>query len=126
MENNSVKKLIYVWTILFIITMILVFFSDFVYKIWVGPNIKVPLTQSVATGVFVIIANWNNIFGAFINGVGKVRIQLYYSIFAAVLNILLSVFLARFVWLGVNYVGNKYLFDNCIVFISNTRPQVSW
>ena len=54
--------------------------SDLVYEIWVGPPIEVPFMLSVACGIFVIIANWNNIFGYFINGIGKVdrAIFLYY------------------------------------------------
>jgi Na+-driven multidrug efflux pump len=94
--------------------------SDFIYKIWVGPQVKVPFILSVASGIFVIIANWNNIFSYFINGVGKVRLQLYYAIFVAVLNIPLSVFLAKYVGLGIT--GVMIATNICLIFASFLFP----
>lgn len=99
--KNSIKKLIIIWAILSIVAIIMVIFSNFVYELWVGPDIQIPFLLSLTTGAFVIIANWNNIFAYFINGVGKVRIQLYYSIIIAILNIPLSIFLAKYVGLGI-------------------------
>ena len=102
--KNSVKKLVLIWALLSTIAVIMIFASNFIYKIWVGPEIQVPFMLSVFTGIFVIIANWNNIFAYFINGVGKVRIQLYYSICIAIINIPLSIFLAKTVGLGITGV----------------------
>lgn len=102
--KNSVKKLVIVWALLSFAAILMILLSDFVYKIWVGENIKVPFMLSVFTGLFVIIANWNNIFSYFINGVGKVRIQLYYAVFVALLNIPLSVFLAKNAGMGITGV----------------------
>ena len=102
--KNSIRKLIFIWAFLSFATVVMVIFSDFVYEIWVGPQVKVPFILSIASGVFVIIANWNNIFAYFINGVGKVRIQIYYSIFIAIINIPLSIFLAKTIGLGITGV----------------------
>lgn len=99
--RNSIKKLIIIWALLSVVAIIMVLISNFVYKIWVGPEIKVPYILSICTGLFVIIANWNNIFAYFINGLAKVRIVLYYSIFTAVLNIPLSIFLAENAGMGI-------------------------
>lgn len=99
--KNSVRKLVIIWIILSVVAIIMVITSDFIYKIWVGPQVQVPFMLSVSCGLFVIIANWNNIFAYFINGVGKVRLALYYSIFTAFLNIPLSVFLAKNLDLGI-------------------------
>jgi len=118
--KNSVKKLIIIWAILSIFVIIMVIFSDFVYEQWVGSQIKVPFMLSLTIGVFVIIANWNNIFGSFINGVGKVRFQLYYSIFAAVLNIPLSIFLAKYAGLGIT--GIMVATNICLIFASFIFP----
>ncbi len=102
--KNSMKKLIMAWTVLSFAALIMVMIANIVYNIWVGPEIQVPFILSVFTGIFVIIANWNNIFGYFINGVGKIRISLYYSIFIALLNIPLSVLLAKYFGLGISGV----------------------
>jgi O-antigen/teichoic acid export membrane protein len=118
--KNSIRKLVYIWGILSVIAIVMVIVSDFVYKIWVGPQVQVPFMLSVASGVFVIIANWNNIFGYFINGVGKVRLQLYYSIIIAFLNIPLSIFLAKNVGLGITGVMLSTNF--CLIFASIWAP----
>jgi len=118
--KTSIRKLIYIWGILSVIAIVMVIASDFIYKIWVGPQVKVPFMLSVASGIFVIIANWNNIFIYFINGVGKVRIQLYYAIFVAALNIPLSVFLAKYVGLGIT--GVMIATNICLIFASFLFP----
>ncbi|HQF41474.1 MAG TPA: oligosaccharide flippase family protein [Ignavibacteriaceae bacterium] len=102
--KNSMKKLIMAWAVLSFAALIMVMIANIVYNIWVGPEIQVPFILSVFTGIFVIIANWNNIFAYFINGVGKIRISLYYSIFIALLNIPLSVLLAKYLGLGISGV----------------------
>ncbi len=118
--KNSIRKLIFIWILLSLVTILMVIFSDFIYEIWVGPQVKVPFILSIASGVFVIIANWNNIFGYFINGVGKVRLQLYYSIIIAILNIPLSIFLAKNAGLGIT--GVMVSTNICLLFASIWAP----
>jgi O-antigen/teichoic acid export membrane protein len=118
--QNTVKKLIIGWSVLSLVAIIMIIFSNPIYSIWVGPEIKVPFILSLFMGVFVIIANWNNIFSYFINGVGKIRIQLYYSIGVAVLNIPLSIFLAKYADLGIT--GVIIATNICLIFASLWAP----
>jgi len=118
--KNSIRKLVFIWMILSLIAVIMIFASDFIYKIWVGTQVQVPFMLSVASGIFVIIANWNNIFSYFINGVGKVRLQLYYSIIIAILNIPLSIFLAKNIGLGIT--GVMVSTNLCLIFASVWAP----
>jgi O-antigen/teichoic acid export membrane protein len=118
--KNSIRKLVFIWILLSIAAVLMILFSDFVYKIWVGLGIKVPFILSLFTGLFVIIANWNNIFGYFINGVAKVRITLYYSIFIAILNIPLSIFLAEYAGMGIT--GIMVSTDICLIIGSIWMP----
>ena len=118
--RNSMRKLLIVWALISVVTILMIIFSNCVYSIWVGPNIKVPFILSIFTGLFVIIANWNNIFGYFINGVGKIRIQLYYSIFVATINIPLSIFLAKN--LGMGITGVIVSTNICLIIASIWSP----
>ncbi len=118
--KNSIKKLIIIWALISVIAIGMILISDFVYEIWVGPNIKVPFILSFFTGLFVIIANWNNIFVYFINGVGKVRFQLYYSIFVAILNIPLSILLAENAGMGIT--GVIVSTNICLILASVWAP----
>jgi O-antigen/teichoic acid export membrane protein len=119
--RNSMKKLVIVWGLISVVTVFMIIFSNFVYNIWVGSSIKIPFILSIFTGLFVIIANWNNIFGYFINGVGKVRIQLYYAVFVSILNIPLSVFLAKNVGMGIT--GVIISTNICLIIASIWSPM---
>ena len=118
--KNSIRKLIMMWALLSAVTIIMIIISDPVYKIWIGQDTNVPFILSLFTGLFVIIANWNNIFAYFINGVGKVRLSLYSSIFTAVLNIPLSIFLAEQAGMGIT--GIIVATNLCLIISSIWAP----
>lgn len=50
--------------------------------------------------LFAIIATWNNIFASFVNGLGKIKLQMYYGIIAMVINMAASVFFAKNLVMG--------------------------
>ncbi|WP_233555750.1 lipopolysaccharide biosynthesis protein [Bacteroides sp. AM10-21B] len=83
--RKAMKKLVLIWLGGIVLTMIMVLMSTNVYKVWIGEDIHIPFVLSVLCGFYVSIANWNNIFAYFINGVGKVRLQLYSSIISGVI-----------------------------------------
>jgi O-antigen/teichoic acid export membrane protein len=102
--KNSAKKVVRVWVLLSFAVVGMIIFSDFLYKIWIGDKVHVPFELSIVMGIFVILANWNNIFAYFINGVGKIRLQFYNSIFVAVINIPLSIYFAKDLNMGITGV----------------------
>jgi O-antigen/teichoic acid export membrane protein len=93
--KNSINKLILVWILISTSTLVMLIFSNAIYKLWVGSDIKVPLSISVVIAFYVTINGWCNIFSQFLNGVGKIKLQLYSSIFGALLNIPMAVFLGK-------------------------------
>ena len=49
--------------------------------------------------VYILISSWNQIFGNFINGVSKLRVGFYLTIFIAIINIpLCFLFVGYFNW----------------------------
>lgn len=118
--RSTIKKLVVVWGFLSLIAVIMIIAANTAYYIWVGPSIKVPFSLSVTTGIFVIIANWNNIFAYFMNGVGKVKLQLIYGVIAGIINIPLSVFLAKYLNLGTT--GVILATNICLIFATVLMP----
>ena len=102
--KNSMNKIIKIWALLSLGVVLMVILSASLYKIWVGREIFIPFNLSLVMGIFVILLNWNNIFAYFINGTGKIRVQLIYSIFIAIINIPLSVYFAKNLSFGVTGV----------------------
>jgi O-antigen/teichoic acid export membrane protein len=92
--KNAVKKITLIWIILSILAIVMLLLSDFIYMIWVGDEVSIPIHLSISMAIFIIIFNWTNIFTYFLNGVGKIDLQFYNAIFIAVINIPLSILLA--------------------------------
>jgi O-antigen/teichoic acid export membrane protein len=103
--RNSVSKLQKLWLIFFTITVIMLVSSNWVYSVWLrGKDIQVPFALSFAWALYVLMQTYNSIFVNFINGVGKVKLQVYTAIFSITMNIPLSVFFAKTLNLGVKGV----------------------
>jgi O-antigen/teichoic acid export membrane protein len=102
--KNAINKIFKIWILLSIIVVIMIFAANRVYDIWLNTEIKVPLLLTILMGLFAIVSNWNNIFTYFINGVGKIRLQLYNSIFVAIINIPLSIYFAKNLNMGISGV----------------------
>jgi O-antigen/teichoic acid export membrane protein len=102
--RSAINKLTRLLLIILVFVVFMVFISDFVYKIWVGPDYKVPFMLSVLMGLFVSIFAFYNIFCFFINGTGKIALQLIVYIIAALLDIPLTLFFCKYLNLGLSGV----------------------
>lgn len=102
--KKSIKNLLGFSLIFSFITILMILFSSYIYNFWIGPEVKIPLILSVFTGVFTILTLLLQPFIFFINGIGKLKVQLITAFFSALLNIPLSVFLAKNENLGISGV----------------------
>jgi O-antigen/teichoic acid export membrane protein len=110
------RKLSLLWVALVFVVIAMILFSNYFYEIWIGNSIKIPLLLSVSMGIWVLISTWTSIFGNFLSGVGKIRLSLYHSFAMIIINIPLSVFLAKYLNLGSTGV----IIGTCICVL----PQV--
>lgn len=94
------SKLSLFWLLLVGAVIIMLIFSSLFYRLWVGSSIQVPFMLSFSMAVWVLISTWTSIFGNFLSGVGKIRLSLYHSFAMIVINIPLSVFLAKHLNMG--------------------------
>ena len=108
--KNAVTKLLKIWCLIPLLLIIMYLFSDYFYFIWVGDNIRVPKIMSILFAVFVLLSTFNTIFTQFLNGVGKIQLQMYSALFSIVINIPLSIYFAKYTSLGVSGV----IFATCI------------
>lgn len=95
-------KMTRVWLLLFIIVIPMVVFSKFAYELWIGKEIQISFELTLLMAVYVMLSSWNQVFGNFINGIGKLRLAFYLTIFTAVINIPLCIFLAKYAGMGVS------------------------
>lgn len=110
------KKLKMFWLLLVFGVIGMLFFANTFYEIWIGTQIKIPFILSASMACWVLISSWTSLYGNFLSGVGKIRLSLYHSFAMIVINIPLSIFLAKYLNLGSTGV----IIGTCICVL----PQV--
>ena len=93
--KQAIKKLLLIWGGLSLLVLFLLLCSSFVYKIWLGKDINIPITMGISVSIYIIMFNLNNIFVSIINGIGKIRLQLYVSIIQLLLFLPLALSLSQ-------------------------------
>jgi O-antigen/teichoic acid export membrane protein len=95
--RNSVRKLLYLWVLLVFVALIMFVFSDLVFKIWIGDKVTISKSISALVAVWVILKALGGIFSHFLNGVGKIQLQLRVAFIGALANAPLAVFLGTLI-----------------------------
>lgn len=91
--KRSMQKLIGLWGLLLIAGVVMLVSSKWVYSVWVGDKVTVPYTISALVAVWVLLNAWNGVYSHFLNGLGKIKLQLYLGISVAVINVPLAILL---------------------------------
>ncbi|EED35201.1 polysaccharide biosynthesis protein [Luminiphilus syltensis NOR5-1B] len=73
-----------------------------IIALWIGRELAVPLPLILTTSMFVLIFLWNSIFAMLVNGIGKIKLQLYTAIVAMLVNIPISMFLVKHLDMGLS------------------------
>ena len=90
--------------------------------IWVGDAVSVPFALSAAMSSYVIVYIWQTMHVFFLNGIGKIRLQLYLVIFSGLINIPLAIFLGKRIGLvGITLTSTMLFTFMGIVFSIQTR-----
>lgn len=93
--ESIMKKLMKFWLVIVTVGIIMLMFSGLIFKVWIGNDFVVPISISILSLSWILLNAWNGIFGQFLNGVGKIKLQLYVGISGAIINIPLAIFLGR-------------------------------
>lgn len=97
------KKMMKIWLLLLLLTFPVVLVSEIVYNFWIGDKASHPgLWLTCWMAVYVLVSSWNQIFGNFINGVGKMRLAFYLTIITALANIPLCILFSSYWHLGLS------------------------
>jgi len=97
---KSLKKLILFWIVFSIGILCVLFFSNTIYNLWVGKMVIIPFNLSIQLALYAIVLSWTAIFAYFLNGIGKIKVQLYISIFQCLCNIPLAIIFAKYLHMG--------------------------
>ncbi len=99
--KRAIHKIGYIWVLLVFAAILQLIFSPFLYKVWVGEKVEIPFAVSSVLAAYVVFYNLGVTFVTFINGTGKIRLQLYISVINVFLNVLLIIFFTQILNIGL-------------------------
>jgi len=100
--RKSLKTVLKIWVGTLFLASLMVLMSPIVYKFWLQQNLDIPIVISITVAVSVCLSTWVNLFNIVLNGTGKIKLQMYAWIFAALINIPASLFFVKVFHLGVS------------------------
>ena len=98
--KSSVKNIQKLWIFVPVALIIMVLLSEWFYKFWVGDKVKVDLFLTSSMALFVLLITFNMIYVNFINGVGKIKLQLVTALISMTINIPLSIYFGKYLGWG--------------------------
>lgn len=124
--KKTLKKIRKIWVVFSITSVVLFIISPFVYKIWLHGKVVVPISLSLAMMLYVIATCWQTMHVFFLNGIGKLRLQLYLVIITSIINIPIAIVLGRFVGVaGVTYSNFLMFLIMGILFYVQTEKLLN-
>lgn len=121
--KKTVKKLILLWFGMIILVLGCLSFAEMFYRLWLRGEIIVPFILSAFMGIYSLLVGWNQIFVFFLNGVGKIKLQLYMSFITILINIPLSIYFAKGLNLGP---AGVILATNVCIFIGSVWAPIQY
>ncbi|MBR2631599.1 MAG: oligosaccharide flippase family protein [Bacteroidaceae bacterium] len=93
--KNIYRKMSMVFMVSAIAVIGMMVISPFVYKIWIGEEVSIPIMMTIAVGLYMIIHSWDSLQVNMINGIGAVKLQTYITSLGLIVHIPLSLFLGK-------------------------------
>lgn len=100
--GNMLRKQIIIFGGIVIAVVAMVFLARPVIGLWIGSELEVSFPLVFALGLLVMVSTWNNIFAMFVNGIGKIKVQLYTAVIAMAINIPLALLFTKYLGLGLS------------------------
>lgn len=103
-----IKKTVKIFNLLSVVfaigIVLMIVISNWMYKIWIGDKIIIPIHLSIAIGVNTIIQIFLLPYSAFINGMGKLNLTVLISFFEVIIYLLLVFIFANYFTSSVGIV----------------------
>ena len=130
-HNNEIKwikktiiRLNYLIIPLILAVATVIYLAPKILALWINKFIFYDPKLILFMGLFVIIRVYGEIYTTFLNGIGKIKLQVYVSIIAAIINIPLSIIFVKYFNLGNSGIILATLFSMSLYAI--TMPFQSY
>lgn len=90
--QSNFRRTLNIWCLTLVAGLLMLSFSGLFYKLWVGDSVNVPFTTSAWVLIYISAYNLNNCATYLLNGLNKIRVQIYTSVFFTLVYLLLVYF----------------------------------
>ncbi len=114
--RKSIKNLFYIWIGLIFLGIALYLISDMFFEFWLGVDkmktIFISNRLKILLFIYFSLLTFGGIFNMFINGVGKISIQMYSLLVGAIIFIPISLFFIKYLHWGIESVVIASILSN--------------
>ena len=103
--RNGIKKMRLFFILLIVVQIILVIISPWLLKLWLNVTIEVPWSTNIMMAIYLLIVSYTALYLYFINGIGKITMQMIVYISYACVSLPLMI------------IGSKIFGLNAIIFV---------
>lgn len=82
------------------VILLMLFLSNVIINYWTSGKIEVSITLNLIIVLYTLIGIWNTIYAVLLNGIGVIKMQVFTSIFAALIHLPLSYVLVKYASMG--------------------------
>ncbi|SDO97663.1 lipopolysaccharide biosynthesis protein [Selenomonas ruminantium] len=88
--RQTIKRMIKLMVPIGAMCVALILLNEWLIAVWIRKNVEIPSCLALSAGLFAFISCLNNVFAIFLNGVNRIRLQMYLSIISAMVVIPLA------------------------------------
>lgn len=92
--TNVTKRMNKIWLVLMLVGFLFVLFAKYIYKIWIGGDENPDFTLLALLLVYFGVFMKYGVYGYIINGIGKLKLQIYITLVISIIYIPITTFLA--------------------------------
>ncbi len=124
---RSANKKLHKTFILFIIaTIILYCFAPIFFRLWLGEKFIFDRKLGLVISIYLLIQMYMNIDLSFINGTGKIKLQLIVTSFSSIIYIPLAIFIGHYInTMGIIIAGIIITMPACIIYYIQFKKLTS-
>ncbi len=114
--KKSIKNLFYIWLGFVFLGLVLFLISDMFFDFWLGKDkmqtILISNRLKILLLIYFLLLTFGGIFNMFINGVGKIMIQMYSLLIGSVIFVPISLFFIKYLHWGIESVVIASILSN--------------
>ena len=120
--KNKVKMLEKLWLGLVLTIIPVLIVSPYLYEIWIGDTVIIPASTSFYMSIYCVVLTLCNVYTFLLNGIGKIKFQLYIYIISCLIFIAIAIPLTKNYGLNGVIIANSIV---CLIIFSLSKIQLN-